>query len=380
MSAVDVKVIAMGLSIARAKGEYKKVNLTPQSLSEFKPKSFKPFYADEGEDDTTSSDEDDKGKKTATAGDDWTVSTSSKKAKGKKGVAEIGEFIETEKVENSRRKDIKEHVMTKMEKKIYEAKKAMAELNGDEIDFEEPVSKPKEDLAVKLEDSEDENKYDDEEEGGQWVTAENLYSHIGGADGQNLMENNDNLLFTQGAVAAAPKTEDEKTDADQTDPATKVTNMEENKALSPFNPKPAAPEQTEAEKQAQAEKMAKQINYVKFITSDFAMQNVIIQMGFQLLNLDGMRLTRVKRFKLLCKGCHWLNMQTERLFCEKCGGATLAKVSVYLNDNGEVTYFKNPKRKINLKGTIYSIPKPKGGRGCQDLVLREDDLMKGEYK
>lgn len=117
-----------------------------------------------------------------------------------------------------------------------------------------------------------------------------------------------------------------------------------------------------------------QIHYVKFITSDFAMQNVIIQMGFQLLNLDGMRLTRVKRFKLLCKSCNWMNKKTDKMFCDKCGAATLAKVSVYLNDNGEVTYFKNPKRKINLKGTIYSIPKQKGGRGCKDLILREDDL------
>jgi hypothetical protein len=57
--------------------------------------------------------------------------------------------------------------MTKMEKKIYEAKKAMAELNGEEIDFDEPVAKPKPDMAVKHEDSEDdENKYDNEEEGG----------------------------------------------------------------------------------------------------------------------------------------------------------------------------------------------------------------------
>ena len=93
-----------------------------------------------------------------------------------------------------------------------------------------------------------------------------------------------------------------------------------------------------------------------------------------------MRLTRVKRFKLLCKGCGWLNSKVDKLFCEKCGAATLAKVSVYLNDNGEVTYFKNPKRKINLKGTIYSIPKAKGGRGCNDLILREDDLLRGEYK
>ena len=51
-----------------------------------------------------------------------------------------------------------------------------------------------------------------------------------------------------------------------------------------------------------------------------------------------------------------------------------------MNNNGELTYFNNPKRKINMKGNVYSIPDPKGGRGCQDLILREDDLDKGEYK
>ena len=80
------------------------------------------------------------------------------------------------------------------------------------------------------------------------------------------------------------------------------------------------------------------------------MQNVIIQMGFQLLNLDGMHLTRVKRFKLLCQGCGKINMDTERLFCEACGGNFLQKVSVYLNNDGEVTYFVNPKRRVNKRG------------------------------
>jgi RNA-binding protein NOB1 len=68
------------------------------------------------------------------------------------------------------------------------------------------------------------------------------------------------------------------------------------------------------------------------------------------------------------------------MFCQYCGAATLNKVSVYVNNNGELTYFNNPKRKINLKGNVYSIPAPKGGRGCKDLILREDDLQKGEYK
>ena len=247
LSAVDIKVIAMGLSIARAKGEYNKVNLTPQNLSEFRPRAFKPFYdEDDKGDETSSSDEETNTKQKAAGGDEWTTSEPAKKSRrGKKGgeAANIDEFVETEKAENIRRKDIKEHVMTKMEKKIYEAKKAMAELNGEEIDFEEPVSKPKEDLAVKLEDSDsdDPDKYDNEEEGGQWVTADNLYSHIGGADSHNLMENQDNLLFTQGAVAAAPKTaEDDKTETEE-----KTAEAEENKTLSPFNAKPQAPELTD---------------------------------------------------------------------------------------------------------------------------------------
>merc|ERR1712216_720229 len=83
---------------------------------------------------------------------------------------------------------------------------------------------------------------------------------------------------------------------------------------------------------------------------------------------------------LLCKGYHHLNMDTERLFCEECGGNFLQKVSVYVNNNGEVTYFVNPKRKVNNRGKVYSIPKPVGGRGCKDMILREDDLLKGEYQ
>lgn len=115
-----------------------------------------------------------------------------------------------------------------------------------------------------------------------------------------------------------------------------------------------------------------------FLTSDFAMQNVIIQLGFTLLTLDGFKLTRVKRFKFLCRACNKLNMDIERDYCEFCGSHTLGKVSVYINDDGEISYFDNPKRRINLRGTKYSIPKPKFGRKNNDLVLREDELLTGQ--
>lgn len=96
-----------------------------------------------------------------------------------------------------------------------------------------------------------------------------------------------------------------------------------------------------------------------------------------MLTLDGYRLTRVKRFKFLCRACNKLNCDVEREYCEFCGSHLLQKVSVYINDSGEISYFDNPKRRINLRGTIYSIPKPKGGRKNKDLILREDELMLG---
>jgi len=40
------------------------------------------------------------------------------------------------------------------------------------------------------------DKFDNEEEGGEWVTVENLYKHISGGNTLNLIDNPDNLLFT----------------------------------------------------------------------------------------------------------------------------------------------------------------------------------------
>lgn len=107
------------------------------------------------------------------------------------------------------------------------------------------------------------------------------------------------------------------------------------------------------------------------------MQNVIIQMGFILLTTEGMRLKRVRRFKLLCRGCFHLNLDCEAKFCDKCGGMTLTKVSVFINDNGEVTFFDNPKRKVNLRGTIFTIPKPVCGRISKLIVTRADETLMG---
>lgn len=52
-------VVAAGLSVSRDKGEISKVRLAPKPLSEFRPKSFKPYYSD----DESSSDNNEEEKK-----------------------------------------------------------------------------------------------------------------------------------------------------------------------------------------------------------------------------------------------------------------------------------------------------------------------------
>jgi RNA-binding protein NOB1 len=45
-------------------------------------------------------------------------------------------------------------------------------------------------------------------------------------------------------------------------------------------------------------------NNVGCVTTDFAMQNVLLQMGLNLISIDGMLLKNVKQWVLRCYGCN----------------------------------------------------------------------------
>ena len=51
----------------------------------------------------------------------------------------------------------------------------------------------------------------------------------------------------------------------------------------------------------------------------------------------------------------------DRIFCKYCGNKTMRKISIFIDESGEVKYV-NPRRAISTRGTRYSIPKPKPGR------------------
>ncbi|PKA48617.1 hypothetical protein AXF42_Ash020490 [Apostasia shenzhenica] len=111
------------------------------------------------------------------------------------------------------------------------------------------------------------------------------------------------------------------------------------------------------------------------ITSDYAMQNVILQIGLRLLAPGGMQIRQLHRWVLKCHACNKVTPEVGKIFCPKCGnGGTLRKVSVTVGENGILLAAR--RQRIILRGTKFSLPLPQGGRDAitKDLILREDQL------
>ncbi|KAL5367462.1 ART-4 protein [Cryptosporidium parvum] len=115
---------------------------------------------------------------------------------------------------------------------------------------------------------------------------------------------------------------------------------------------------------------------VACMTTDYSMQNVLLQMGLNLVEIHGLSVKTIKRWGLLCCGCYTYERDTSRKFCGKCGNATLDRVPIKVSSDGTIE-LDCYRKKVNLRGTIYSIPKPRRGVRNQEIILAEDQLMMG---
>ncbi|XP_041994514.1 RNA-binding NOB1-like protein [Salvia splendens] len=114
---------------------------------------------------------------------------------------------------------------------------------------------------------------------------------------------------------------------------------------------------------------------VACITADYAMQNVLLQMGLRLLAPGGMQIRELHRWVLKCHACSKVTTEIGKIFCPTCGnGGTLRKVAVTVSDNGIILATRRPR--VSLRGTKYSLPLPQGGRDAitKNPILREDQL------
>ncbi|XP_047384649.1 RNA-binding protein NOB1 isoform X1 [Sciurus carolinensis] len=109
------------------------------------------------------------------------------------------------------------------------------------------------------------------------------------------------------------------------------------------------------------------------VTTDFAMQNVLLQMGLHVLAVNGMLIREARSYILRCHGCFKTTSDMSRVFCAHCGNKTLKKVSVTVSDDGtlHMHFSRNPKV-LNPRGLRYSLPTPKGGKYAVNPHLTED--------
>jgi len=116
---------------------------------------------------------------------------------------------------------------------------------------------------------------------------------------------------------------------------------------------------------------------VACLTTDFAMQNVMLSMGMKVISVEGMMVRKTRQFVLRCFGCYTICTDMERAFCPACGNNTLVRVSKVIDGNGTVSYSQNFNKRLTTKrGTIYSIPSYKGGRRAHNIILNEESYIK----
>lgn len=111
-------------------------------------------------------------------------------------------------------------------------------------------------------------------------------------------------------------------------------------------------------------------------THDYAMQNVLLQIGLNLVSQDGKRIATVKTWVLRCYACFKTTRSMTTKFCPSCGGATLLRTSVSTDAKGQTKMHLKRNFQYRTRGTIYDIPQQKAGtsnmKGRDNLILRAD--------
>jgi RNA-binding protein NOB1 len=121
------------------------------------------------------------------------------------------------------------------------------------------------------------------------------------------------------------------------------------------------------------------------ITSDFAMQNVLLRMNLNLVSPSLQRIRQLKTWVLRCHACFHITKDMAKQFCPRCGKPTLMRTSSSTDKDGNFKVHLKKNMQWNTRGNVYSIPKPvagssngklvngggKGGWG-QGLILAED--------
>lgn len=114
---------------------------------------------------------------------------------------------------------------------------------------------------------------------------------------------------------------------------------------------------------------------VACITTDFAMQNVLKQIGLNVSSVDGRVIKQLRTFILRCYGCFKTTSIMTKVFCPHCGHNTLKRVAVSVEPDGSQKIHINLKKPLTTKGKKYSLPTFQGGKHANNPIIFADQPM-----
>lgn len=119
---------------------------------------------------------------------------------------------------------------------------------------------------------------------------------------------------------------------------------------------------------------------VACMTSDFSIQNCLLQMGLLVVSpKDGLMIREAKKIVFRCHACFKIFHDPSKIknnFCPHCGNLdTLKRVQYVIDKNGEKRVIINFKRPIKVKGTNQQLPRPRGGKHANNPILTADQRV-----
>ncbi|XP_019525775.2 RNA-binding protein NOB1 [Aedes albopictus] len=114
---------------------------------------------------------------------------------------------------------------------------------------------------------------------------------------------------------------------------------------------------------------------VACMTTDFAMQNVLKQIGLHIAALDGRVIKHARTYILRCYACFKTTSDSTKRFCPNCGNNTLKKVAVSLDADGQQVIHINTRRPLTARYKNRPVAKFDGGKHATNPLLFEDQPL-----
>ncbi|ODQ67262.1 D-site 20S pre-rRNA nuclease, partial [Nadsonia fulvescens var. elongata DSM 6958] len=115
-------------------------------------------------------------------------------------------------------------------------------------------------------------------------------------------------------------------------------------------------------------------------TGDFAMQNVALQIGLNLVNpTNGLQIKKVKNFMLRCHACfHIMPIPKDgkpHHFCPRCGSATLLRCTVTTTAAGKIQVHLKKNMQWSHRGDKFSMGTPQSKKSQKNFNRHGDNVV-----